>query len=580
MVLGGLLVAATPSAAEEAWVTESNRIALSVIAGEGRFFPEQASEFGVEPFDTAVTDFGPDYDERFQAEAEKLIAGLKQDRDSAADPHLRQDVDIMIDFEQRNLDSDRLHNQLLLEYLDLPELVYRGLQVLLEPRNKPERQIKALERAKLYAGMTPGATPLTELAKARMLEAIQKPGRVGPYAEDLKQRFDNTEFFITGIAELFAKTKIEGWQPVHQVLAEQLRAYRDWARQSVLPLERAEARPPAAIYADSLKLVGVPLSPDELIERSSADYQELRDEAQLVANRVAAQRHLPSADFRDVLRSLRSHPVPPAAMLELYRRHLAAIEAIIRKEKIVTLPKRAANIRLATDAEAANTPSPFMSAPRLIGNTGEFGEFIIPLGNPHAKSTEKMDDFANDGEAWTLTAHEARPGHELQFASMVEHGVSLARGIFAFNSANVEGWALYCESLIYPYMPPEGQLFGLQDRMLRMARAFLDPMVNLGRITPEQAKRFLIDELAESEPTAQQEADRYAFRDPGQATSYYYGYIRLRGLRTQTELALGKKFNLQAFNDFILTQGLVPPGVLSQAVTEQFVPAMMGRAGP
>ena len=43
----------------------------------------------------------------------------------------------------------------------------------------------------------------------------------------------------------------------------------------------------------------------------------------------------------------------------------------------------------------------------------------------------------------TLTAHEARPGHEMQFAKIIEAGVSVARALFAFNSTNVEGWGLY-----------------------------------------------------------------------------------------------------------------------------------------
>jgi hypothetical protein len=56
---------------------------------------------------------------------------------------------------------------------------------------------------------------------------------------------------------------------------------------------------------------------------------------------------------------------------------------------------------------------------------------------------------------WSLTVHEARPGHELQFASMIESGVSQARGIYAFNSANVEGWALYAEAVMKEYLPLE-----------------------------------------------------------------------------------------------------------------------------
>jgi uncharacterized protein (DUF885 family) len=154
---------------------------------------------------------------------------------------------------------------------------------------------------------------------------------------------------------------------------------------------------------------------------------------------------------------------------------------------------------------------------------------------------------------------------------MVERGVSLPRAIFAFNSANVEGWALYSEALMLPYLPPEAQLVSLQWRLLRMARAFLDPMVNLGQITPAGAKRILMEDVVISEPFSQQEVDRYAFDSPGQATAYYYGYLQLRSLRTRAEVALGRQFDLMAFNDFIVAQGLLPPRVLEQAVMEEFV---------
>ena len=71
-----------------------------------------------------------------------------------------------------------------------------------------------------------------------------------------------------------------------------------------------------------------------------------------------------------------------------------------------------------------------------------------------------------------------------------------------FNSVNVEGWALYAEAEMQPYEPLDGQLFALQARAMRAARAFLDPMVNLGRMTPDGAKAFLMREVTLSEPFA------------------------------------------------------------------------------
>jgi uncharacterized protein (DUF885 family) len=131
--------------------------------------------------------------------------------------------------------------------------------------------------------------------------------------------------------------------------------------------------------------------------------------------------------------------------------------------------------------------------------------------------------------------------------------------------------------MILPYMPPEGQLVSLQARLLRMARALLDPQINLGRMTPEQAKDFLMREVVLSEPFAQSEVDRYSYRMPGQATAYYYGYVKLRALKTQAEIALGDRFSLKAFNDFIIAQGILPPALMKQAVLEEFIPSQRGK---
>lgn len=129
-------------------------------------------------------------------------------------------------------------------------------------------------------------------------------------------------------------------------------------------------------------------------------------------------------------------------------------EKIITDNRIISLPERDAVIRMATEAESSAIPAPFLSPPQLIGNTGQPAEFVLVTTNPTAKEGEaKMDDWGHDGMTWSLTVHEARPGHELQFASMIESGVSQARGIYAFNSANVEGWALYAEAVMKEYLP-------------------------------------------------------------------------------------------------------------------------------
>jgi hypothetical protein len=288
-----------------------------------------------------------------------------------------------------------------------------------------------------------------------------------------------------------------------------------------------------------------------------------------------------SSDYRAVIAELKKTQLTGDAILPFYERRLKDIEGIIVKQRIVTLPDRPAIIRLATPAETVQQPAPHMKPPPLLHNTGQRGEFILPLNIPSATggAEDKYDDFTFDAVAWTLTAHEARPGHELQFDSMVEHGTSIARAQYAFNSTNAEGWGLYSEYLIEPFMPPEGQLMSLDLRLLRAARAFLDPELQAGKIQPEDAYRVLQTDVVLSHAFATEEVERFTFRSPGQANSYFYGYTRLLDLRRETEKALGKKFDQKNFHDFILTQGLLPPDLMRKAVIEEFVPEQNSTGG-
>jgi hypothetical protein len=327
------------------------------------------------------------------------------------------------------------------------------------------------------------------------------------------------------------------------------------------------------------------MAPQALADRARVSFVEIRNEMRALAPLVAREKGLTVTDYRDVLRALKKDQIVGEAILPHYQQRLAALEEIVRRERVVTLPTRAAQIKLASEAESAAQPAPNMRPPRLLGNTGERGTFVLPLRVPTsgpggASAVKSYDDFTFDAVSWTLTVHEARPGHELQFASIVEKGVSAARAVFAFNSVNVEGWALYMEAEMKPYMPLAGQLASLQARLLRAMRAFLDPELQMGRLQPEDAVRFLMEEGVQSEAMARQEVERYTFRAPGQATSYFYGYTRWMQLRSQAEMALGAKFDRLRYHDFILSQGLLPPDVLSKAVLTEFVAAEKGPLDP
>lgn len=568
---------ATPTIAKEAsWIEKSNEHAQVVIDVLARFSPEGAGSMGVDGLDEQILDLESGIQERSNAASEKVLTELQRRLKTETDHKVRQDIGILTKAVEDNIRSSKLNYDTLLPYYNINQTVFYGVRGLIDPQIPRERYPAAVTRIEKYAGLADGYTPLTELAKDRTRERFETEGLVGPYRGEVEQDLDRAETFITGIEELLSGTDLEGWEESYSALAEQLRDYNQWVRAEILPRARDDFRLPAALYEDALRNWGVDESPLVLIEQATKGYMDIRNEMQSLAPLIAADKGYDTNDYREVIELLkRDGGIDGDKLVDHYHSVLRDIEEIIVRERLISLPEREAGIRIASAAETAAQPAPHLDVPRLIGNTGEYPSFVIPLLTQYEDGSWQQTDDTYEAGAWTLTAHEARPGHEMQFSSILESGVSTARAVFAFNSANVEGWGLYAEAIVRPYLPLEGQLISLQYRLMRAARMFLDPMLNLGLITPEEAKALIINDVAVGETWAQNEVERYTYRMPGQATAYYYGYNKMQALRTQTELKLRDNFDQLAFHDFILAQGMLPPEILKDAVMTEFVPSQL-----
>ena len=587
LTLGGALLASAAFAATPtdtpAWITKSNAHAQVLLDVLSKFSPEFASSTGIPGFDDKIADLGPGVNERTRAATIAAKDELAKRLLAETDPLVRQDLEILIRSASDNIASSLINERLTASFTDVGQLIFFGEFNLLQDQVDVARRPAALARLKRYTGLAAGTTPVTELAKARFTEEAADPKRLGPFKDKIVQSLANTARYTAGIRGLYKKydlDKLEGAGAALDAFEKQLADYNMWVKATVLPRSRDDYRIPAELYADNLKQVGLDIPPQELMHKALLAFAEIRNEMQALAPLIAKAHGFTDPDYRAVIRELKKEQLPKDQVEAYYAGVIKQIEDIIRREHIVTLPERAMIMRLASEAENAAQPAPHMQPPPLINNKGERGQFILTTGNPPATAgakTEGYDDFTHRAAAWTLTAHEGRPGHELQFSAMVERGVSLARSLFAFNSVNVEGWALYAEAELKPHEPLEGQLFALQARLQRAARAFLDPMLNLGLTTRERAHDILTQDVGLSEAMTRQEVDRYTFRAPGQATAYFYGYTKIMELRTATEVTLGPKFNRQAFNDFIIGEGLLPPELLAKSVREQFVPIQQAK---
>jgi len=576
-----VIALALPSRAAEApraWVEKSDQSSQLLLDVFARYGPEAAVQLGVSGLDEQILDLNPGFRERENADVRKVVATLKQRLAAEPDPDVRQDLEILLQAAETYLEGNRLAETYEVGFFDLGQDVFQGVRGLLDDRVEPARRAAALVRLRKYAGMEPGFTPLARLAED-FVRASEKPGRIYPFKGEVEKVLGNSATYLAGLGPLFEKYKIAGYQEPYARIQQQVAAYDDFLRREILPKARADFRQPPELYAFALKQFGVDMPVAELVSRAEVAFREIQNEMQTLAPLVAKQKGWQQTDYRDVLRELRKQQLAGEAILPFYQQRVRDLEEIIRREHIVTLPSRPMQVRLASAAESAQIPAPNMQPPRLIGNTGELGEFVLPLRIPGqaGQGSLALDDFTSEAISWALTAHEGRPGHELQYSAMIEKGVSKARAIFGFNSVNVEGWALYAEVEVKPYEPLDGQLMTLQSRLARAARALLDPGLQLGTITREEAMRVLREDVILSEAMALSEVERYTFRTPGQATAYFCGYTRLMELRAEVERTLGKRFDRQRYHDFLLAQGLLPPALLKKAVYERFLPQEKAR---
>ncbi len=561
------------------WVQRSNEIAYTVLESSAQFAPEFSGQMGVTGFDEEVFDLRENLFERQMAVAEEKIAYLDDLLAKEEDPRVRQDIEIMLKTTRDDMESDRINYESVLPYGNLTGLIFAGFRGLLDKQVPPERQQAALVRLKKYTGQAEGYDPLTELAKLRLTERMGQPGLIKPYVGEVEQDLERAPVMIDGLQDVFATSELEGWEDDLALLSEQLTAYNGWVAETILPNTRPDAALPRALYELQLKEFGVDDSPEDLIKIGQVAFVNIRNEMMALAPLVAQQKGYETTDYREVIDLLKQEQIHGEELMAAYREVIAEIDVIIQRENLISLPDEPARVRQATPAETAQQPAAHLDVPRLIGNTGEYPEFIVPDIQKDEDGNWPVSDYAFPAMMWTLSAHEARPGHEMQFTTMLRGGVSTARALFAFNSANVEGWALYAEAISKPYMPLDGQLLSLRARLLRAARIWLDPMLNLGLISADEAKRVLMEEVTLGDVSAQNEIDRYTFRSPAQATAYYYGFEKLQALRAQTELHLKDRFDQQAYHDFLLDQGLLPPEVLQRAVDENFIAPRLETAG-
>lgn len=238
----------------------------------------------------------------------------------------------------------------------------------------------------------------------------------------------------------------------------------------------------------------------------------------------------------------------------------AVIAEVMRKapQWFSVLPRAPLEVRAVEPFREATAATAFYNQPSLDGSRP--GIFYVNLVD--LTQTQKIQMPA-------IAAHEGAPGHHFQIARAQElAGVPKFRRLGGYG-AYTEGWGLYSERLADEmgiYSKDPYTRFGmLSNQVWRAIRLVLDTGIHAKRWTREQAVAYFKANSSVSDTDIAREVDRY-FNNPGQATSYMVGQLRISELRDRAKAALGPRFDIKGFHEAVLSQGALPLDVLETQV--------------
>ena len=297
------------------------------------------------------------------------------------------------------------------------------------------------------------------------------------------------------------------------------------------------------------------MTPDAIHALGLAEVARIQTEMARVQRRVGFAGTLPR--FFDHMRTdPKFAPASPAAMRAAFLAIDARVKATVGRD-FSTLPKSPLDIRpVPAFKEKTDAAGSYQQGTPDGSRPGVFYYNAYDLPSRFTWGYE------------TLFLHEAMPGHHFQISLAQENAALPSFQRFGGNTAFVEGWALYAESLgpeLGLFTDPY-QLYGhLNDEILRAMRLVVDTGLHAKGWSRDKAIAYMLDNSAMGRTDATAEVERY-IAIPSQATAYKIGQLTIRKLRTRAEQALGAKFDVRAFHAQVLMSGALPMGVLEAKI--------------
>ncbi|MBD3730528.1 MAG: DUF885 domain-containing protein [Sphingomonadales bacterium] len=338
---------------------------------------------------------------------------------------------------------------------------------------------------------------------------------------------------------------------------------RDFLKTEYLPVTRTDVglgsmKGGDKLYAHMIEgTTTLPLTAEELHNLGLAEVDRIHGEMEKVKTEVGFKGSL-SEFFEFVRTDPQFKPKSREALTERYYAIGKAVDAKI-PQFFSHVPKTPLEIR----------PYPEFREKFEAGGSYESGSPDGSRAGVFYFNAYDLPSRTTPGET-TLYLHEGAPGHHFQISLAQENEALPAFMRFGGNTAYVEGWALYSETLGYPmgfYDDPYQRFGTLDDEMLRAMRLVVDTGIHAMGWTRDQAIQYMLDNSSMGRTDATAEVERY-IAIPSQALAYKVGALTIQRLRTKAEKELGDKFDIREFHEVVLGTGALPLPVLERKVDD------------
>ncbi len=282
----------------------------------------------------------------------------------------------------------------------------------------------------------------------------------------------------------------------------------------------------------------------------------------------------PERAWQEIIEQAKRHHPPEDSIMEAYRDEVERARTFVHERDLVTLlPGERARVVETPPQIRTTIPYAAYDMPPLFGEADEGIFYVTTVGEfPPLTPEQKEEKLRGHSYAAieVTTVHETYPGHHVQLVHMKNAPGGVMRKL-AFSTVLVEGWALYCEELMHEsgyYSDERVRLMQLKDLVWRACRVIVDASIHTGRMSFDEAVDFLIQRAALERTNAIAELKRYT-QSPTQPMSYAVGRRAIFDLREQYRSKLGKRFDLKAFHDSLLSYGSIAPSIIAREMIRE-----------